>query len=207
MVRVLRPTIKLRITIKLCLFNRSNKQVPKILQTFVSRFPQIRTKITPTLGGSTPSITHGGPRALPPLVLVVLLDVGRLSLEGLDVRTMIVHRRQHPALVPLPAPEGPPDGAPAGGVVDLLARQRRQPAAQGLQDGVAGADVPLLDQGHVDVRVLREKHPQKVSMNLQDLWQSMVRRLTAEQCEQRKWTSVVAKYSGRENSIEFSLST
>ena len=43
-----------------------------------------------------------------------------------------------------------------GGVVDVLAGQLGEAAAVGAEDGVAGADVPLLDQGHVDVRVLRQ---------------------------------------------------
>ena len=42
-------------------------------------------------------------------------------------------------------------------VVDLLPVERGELAANSTEDGVAGADVPLLDQGHVNVGILRGK--------------------------------------------------
>lgn len=67
-------------------------------------------------------------------------------LEQRDICGVVVHGSDHPALVLLV-------GGPAG-VVHVLPLESGQLSTQRAENGVPGADVPLLDQGRVDVYIL-----------------------------------------------------
>ena len=71
----------------------------------------------------------------------------------LDEAVVVVHGGQHAAHVL--------DDRRFAGIVDFFAGQGREPATHGRQERVAWTDVPLLDERHVDVRILESNEMKK----------------------------------------------
>ena len=78
-----------------------------------------------------------------------LFDGDERVFQLLDEALMVVHRGQHATHVL--------DHGRFAGVVNLFARQGREPTTHGGHERIARTDVPLLDKGHVDVRILESE--------------------------------------------------